>query len=72
MDALLTQGRAELNVDKRKAIYKRISEIVADETPWIRVQPNPFIWATTGKVGGFYINNQSRPFVALREMTVQK
>ena len=32
MDALLTQGRAELNVDKRKAIYKRISEIVADET----------------------------------------
>jgi hypothetical protein len=36
------------------------------------VQPNPFIWATTSKVGGFYINNQSRPFVALREMTVQK
>ena len=72
MDALLTQGRAELNVDKRKAIYKRISEIVADETPWIRIQPNPFIWASTSKVGGFYINSQSRPFVALREMTVQK
>ena len=72
MDALLTQGRGELNVEKRKAIYKRISEIVADEVPWIRVQPNPFIWAATSKVGGFYINSQSRPFVALREMTVQK
>ena len=72
MDTLLTQGRAELNVDKRKAIYKRISEIVADEVPWIRIQPNPFIWASTSKVGGFYINSQSRPFVALREMTVQK
>ena len=72
MDALLTQGRGELNVEKRKAIYKRIAEIVADEVPWIRIQPNPFIWASTSKVGGFYINNQSRPFVALREMTVQK
>ena len=72
MDALLTQGRAELNVEKRKAIYKRIAEIVADEVPWIRIQPNPFIWASTSKVGGFYINSQSRPFVALREMTVQK
>jgi peptide/nickel transport system substrate-binding protein len=72
MDTLLTQGRAELNVDKRKAIYKRIAEIVADEVPWIRIQPNPFIWASTSKVGGFYINSQSRPFVALREMTVQK
>lgn len=72
MDTLLTQGRGELNVEKRKAIYKRIAEIVADEVPWIRIQPNPFIWAATSKVGGFYINNQSRPFVALREMTVQK
>ena len=41
-------------------------------TPWIRIQPNPFIWASTSKVGGFYINSQSRPFVALRKMTVQK
>jgi peptide/nickel transport system substrate-binding protein len=72
MDTLLTQGRAELNVEKRKQIYKRIAEIVADEVPWIRVQPNPFVWGSTGKVGGFYINNQSRPFVALREMTLAR
>ena len=72
MDDLLTSGRGELNVERRKAIYKRISEIVADDVPFVRLQPQPFLWASTGKVGGFYINSQSRPFVALREMTVQK
>jgi peptide/nickel transport system substrate-binding protein len=72
MDGLLTAGRAELDRAKRKEIYRRISEIVADDVPWIRVQPNPFVWASTGKVGGFYINNQSRPFVALREMTLAR
>jgi peptide/nickel transport system substrate-binding protein len=72
MDALLTQGRAELDRAKRRDIYKRIAEIVADDVPWIRVQPNPFVWATTSKVSGFYINNQSRPFVALREMSLAR
>jgi peptide/nickel transport system substrate-binding protein len=72
MDDLLTSGRGELNVERRKAIYKRISEIVADDVPFVRIQPQPFLWASTGKTGGFYINSQSRPFVALREMTVQK
>jgi hypothetical protein len=40
--------------------------------PWIRVQPNPFVWAASSKVSGFYINNQSRPFVALREMSLTR
>jgi peptide/nickel transport system substrate-binding protein len=72
MDDLLTRGRAELNRDRRKAIYKQISEIVADDVPFIRIQPQPFLWASTGKVGGFYINSQSRPFVALREMSLAR
>jgi peptide/nickel transport system substrate-binding protein len=72
MDDLLTSGRGELNVERRKAIYKRISEIVADDVPFVRIQPQPFLWASTSKAGGFYINSQSRPFVALREMTVTK
>jgi peptide/nickel transport system substrate-binding protein len=72
MDALLTRGRAELDQAKRKEIYKRIAEIVADDVPWIRIQPNPFIWASSSKVSGFYINNQSRPFVALREMALAR
>ena len=70
MDALLTQGRAELDREKRKGIYKRIAEIVADDVPWIRIQPNPFVWGSTAKLSGFYINNQSRPFAALREMAL--
>ncbi len=72
MDALLTQGRGELNREKRKQIYKRIAEIAADDVPFIRVQPQPFLWSSTAKVGGFYINSQSRPFVALREMTLAR
>jgi len=40
--------------------------------PFIRVQPQPFLWGSTAKVGGFYINSQSRPFVALREMTLAR
>jgi len=72
MDTLLAQGRAELDREKRKQIYRRISEIVADEVPWIRIQTNPFVWATTSRVSGFYINSQSRPFVALREMALAR
>ena len=68
MDDLLAQGRAELNRDKRRDIYKRIAQIVADDVPFIRLQPQPFIWAASPKVAGFYVNSQSRPFVALREM----
>ena len=72
MDALLTQGRGELNRERRKAIYKQIAEIVADDVPFIRLQPQPFLWANTAKVSGFYINSQSRPFLALREMALAK
>jgi peptide/nickel transport system substrate-binding protein len=72
MDGLLTQGRGELNQEKRKAIYKRISEIVADDVPFIRLQSQPYVWATTAKVSGFYLNSQCRPFVALREMSLAR
>jgi hypothetical protein len=30
------------------------------------------VWAASSKVSGFYINNQSRPFVALREMSLSR
>jgi peptide/nickel transport system substrate-binding protein len=72
MDELLTHGRGELNQEKRKAIYKRISEIVADDVPFIRLQSQPYVWATTAKVSGFYLNSQCRPFVALREMSLTR
>ena len=65
-----TEGRGELNRDRRRAIYKRISEIVADDVSFIRLQSQPYVWATTAKVSGFYLNSQCRPFVALREMSL--
>ena len=33
---------------------------------------SPLVIPSGQTTGGFYINSQSRPFVALREMTVQK
>jgi hypothetical protein len=45
---------------------------VADDVPFIRLQPQPFLWASTARVGGFYINSQSRPLVALREATLAR
>jgi len=69
-DHPVSVGRGELDQEKRKQIYKRIAEIVAEEVPWIRVQPNPFVWGSTSRVSGFYINSMSRPFLALHEMTI--
>jgi ABC-type transport system substrate-binding protein len=71
-DHSLSVGRGELDLEKRKQIYKRIAEIVAEEVPWIRVQPNPFVWGSMSRVSGFYINSMSRPFLALREMTITR
>ena len=35
LDKLIDQGRGELNVTKRKAIYKKIAQVVHEEAPWI-------------------------------------
>jgi hypothetical protein len=43
---------------------------VSDDVPFIRLQSQPYVWATTAKVSGFYLNSQCRPFVALREMAL--
>ena len=70
MDDLLTSGRGELNVDRRKAIYDDLRDLADD----VRSSgPSPTRSCGLHLQGGrFYINSQSRPFVELREMTVQK
>jgi peptide/nickel transport system substrate-binding protein len=68
IEELLKAGRAELDREKRKAIYKQIAEIVVDDVPGIKIQTNPYIWISTKNLEGFAINGQSRPTIALRTM----
>ena len=61
MDELLRMGRAELNQDRRKAIYKEIAQLVITEVPAIRQQTWPVLWGATGKVKNLQVNALGRP-----------
>jgi peptide/nickel transport system substrate-binding protein len=61
MDELLRMGRAELNRDKRKAIYREISQLVVQDVPAIRQQTWPVLWGATSKVKGLSVNALGRP-----------
>jgi len=61
MDELLRMGRAELNRDKRKAIYKEITQLVVTEVPAIRQQTWPVLWGGSTKVKNLYVNALGRP-----------
>jgi peptide/nickel transport system substrate-binding protein len=61
MDELLRMGRAELNRDKRKAIYKEITQLAITDVPAIRQQTWPVLWGATNKVKNLYINALGRP-----------
>jgi peptide/nickel transport system substrate-binding protein len=61
MDELLRMGRAELSQDKRKAIYREITQLVIQEVPAIRQQTWPVLWGSTAKVKNLAINALGRP-----------
>jgi peptide/nickel transport system substrate-binding protein len=61
MDELLRMGRAELNLDKRKAIYKEIAQLAIQDVPMIRQQTWPVLWGSTAKVKNLAINALGRP-----------
>jgi ABC-type transport system substrate-binding protein len=61
MDELLRAGRAELNQEKRKAIYKEIAQLVATDVPAIRQQTWPVLWGSTSKVKNLQVNALGRP-----------
>jgi ABC-type transport system substrate-binding protein len=61
MDELLRMGRAELNQDKRKAIYKEIAQLAIQDVPMIRQQTWPVLWGSTAKVKNLAVNALGRP-----------
>jgi peptide/nickel transport system substrate-binding protein len=52
-DALLLKARAELDLDKRKAIYSEMAYMVRDEGGLILPMFNDFIDAVSDKIGGY-------------------
>lgn len=68
VDQLLVQGRAEVDAEKRKLIYGKITDIILDEVPGIKIQSNPYLWAARGNVKGFSIDSLSLPNLALRSV----
>ncbi len=61
MDELLRMGRAELGRDKRKVIYREITQLVVTEVPAIRQQTWPVLWGATAKVKNLHVNALGRP-----------
>jgi peptide/nickel transport system substrate-binding protein len=61
MDELLRMGRAELNRDKRKAIYREITQLAVQDVPAIRQATWPVLWGATTKVKNLQINALGRP-----------
>ena len=52
-DELLLKARAELDLVKRKAIYREMGVIVRDEGGLILPMFNDFIGAVSDKIGGY-------------------
>ena len=61
MDELLRMGRAELNRERRKAIYKELTQLVVTDVPMIRQQTWPVLWGATTRVKNLFINSLGRP-----------
>ena len=55
VDRLLEEGRKTLNAEKRKAIYRRVMEIVNDETPETNLAFIPRFFGYRSSVKGFRI-----------------
>ena len=63
MNQLIAQSRRESNPAKRKQIFAKIQEILADEVPYIPLwQSKDYAFAQNG-IGGVIINpSQTFPF----------
>ena len=56
VDGLIEQGNREPNVEKRKNIYHRIQDIVADETPLVPISYRTVLAAWRSHVKGYTFN----------------
>jgi peptide/nickel transport system substrate-binding protein len=61
MDDLLRRGRAELNRDRRRALYREIAQLAIEDVPAIRQQTWPVLWGAAAKVKNLQVNALGRP-----------
>ncbi len=66
MDRLLDQGRTTTDIERRKAIYDRVQEILIEDVPVFYAWDRPFIYVTTNAFTG-YENNLISLFQELEE-----
>ncbi len=55
LDKLLDAGRVETGFDKRREIYRRVQELIAEEMPYIHLWTSVNVFAKNRKVKGFEI-----------------
>jgi peptide/nickel transport system substrate-binding protein len=60
VNALITQGRTELDTEKRRAIYGEIQQIAKQDVHWIDLYYSPFRNASWKRVSGFLQNPMGR------------
>ena len=58
VDALMDQGLAETDQEKRKAIYAKVQEIVAEDVPWITTHHRPLNHAAWNHIKGVFVDGQ--------------
>jgi peptide/nickel transport system substrate-binding protein len=57
LDALLEQGRAELDIEKAKGIYKQVQAIMMDDLPMFFAWYRPFIHVIKKTYTGYTDSN---------------
>jgi peptide/nickel transport system substrate-binding protein len=66
---LIDQGRAEMDKDKRTAIYNEIQKTASEEVNWVDLYYSPFRNASRKNVKGFYQNPTGRFMLEDAEIT---
>jgi peptide/nickel transport system substrate-binding protein len=57
VEDLLQQGRAEIDVDKRKAIYEKIQQIISDDSPVAPINYRSSVVAVSSKIQDYHFNS---------------
>jgi len=61
VDELLMEGRMSTDSARRAAIYLELSQILAEDAPWIYIRHPIFNWGTHG-ITGFGVNFNNTPY----------
>ena len=57
LDALLEQGRQELDIEKAKVIWKQVQEILQDDVPMFFAWYRPFLHVVAKRYAGYVDSN---------------